>query len=120
MRKNHPGAQYNLGLLLYHRYLNDGSNTGDLSRSFSLLRQAAQQGLKEASHALDSLRERGVTIARVHTEISVNENEVKQPRFRKAASEPHDFGYCSEGLSDNICVGGTRNKDSVAFFYLGD
>lgn len=128
-RKNHPAAQYNLGLLLYRRYLNnEKSKKSDLSDAFSHLRQAADHGLEEARSALTILTielanqdvENVTTILparsaekNFHCEVSKHELSI-----RKAFSEPHSFNCCH--VNDKSEIINLEFKKGSVNFYFGD
>ena len=130
--QNHPTAQYNLGLLHYRRYLsNEKSKEIDLSEAFSLLRQAAQQGLEEARSAMSALKNEVETryMAHLSTASMVERDKENNSRlltcgstFRKAFSEPHNFSYYSGDSTksaNNLKFEKQITNDSV-FFYVGD
>ncbi|XP_032781569.2 uncharacterized protein LOC116919661 [Daphnia magna] len=126
-RKNHPAAQYNLRLLLYRRYLNDeSSKENDITRAYDLLRQAAQQGLEEASAALIAISSeqetQNATNYSTTTRTIVGRNTLcnGMTSFRKALSEPHSFTSCHRHLKDSVHTTEFEFKRDSISFYLGD
>nr|CAH0100601.1 unnamed protein product [Daphnia galeata] len=127
--KNHPAAQYNLGLLFYRRYLNnEKSKENDLSEAFSHLRQAAHHGLEEARSALIFLTNevandvvRFTTISSTHAGENLRSKESKHGlTVRNAFSEPHSFSYCHNHNNDKSEITNFEfNRGSVSF-YFGD
>ncbi len=126
-RKNHPAAQYNLGLLLYRRYLNnEKSKESDLSDAFSHFRQAAYRGLEEARSALNMLTielanqdmENVTTILPARAEEKNLLCEVKKQglSIRKAFSEPHSFNCCHVNDKSEI-INFEFKKGSVNFCF---
>ncbi|XP_057367396.1 uncharacterized protein LOC130688429 [Daphnia carinata] len=126
-RNNHPAAQYNLGLLLYRRYLTDeSSKENDITRAYDLLRQAAQQGVEEASAALIAIaseqENQDATTPSTTTKTTVGRNTLcnGMASFRKASSEPHSFTSCHRQLKDSVDTTEFElRRDSISF-YLGD
>ncbi|KAI9555836.1 hypothetical protein GHT06_018353 [Daphnia sinensis] len=126
-RKNHPAAQYNLGLLLYRRYLTDeSSNENDITRAYDLLRQASQQGLEEASAALIAIaseqEKQNAASYTTTTRTTDGRNTLcnGMASFRKASSEPHSFTSCHRQLNNSVDTTEFEfRRDSISF-YLGD
>lgn len=124
--KNHPTAQYNLGLLLYRRYLNDEtSKEKDFIRAYALLRQAAQQGLQEATAALIAIsgeaEQDATSCSTTSRTMFANDSLCNgMVSLRKAVSEPRSFTYCPRRLQDTAdTIEFEFRRDSISF-YIGD
>lgn len=134
--KNHPGAKYNLGLLYYQRYIGqEKRDERDLHAAFTLLHQAAQNGVQQAWSAILVLFDREVAQEATPTFSNVSLfglnstnqcNSRPESKFRKAISEPRGLSY----FDDQESVYNSETSDDsqeqilsvkkVVSFYLDD
>ena len=120
--KNHPGAQYNLGLLYYQRYVrNEKGDNSDLRSAFSLLHQAGQNGLQQAWSAIMTFFDNEVAQADATSCSIVDYSDANESTFRKTSSEPCGLSYLSSESSHTSemsypCHGAVDATNHVCFY----
>lgn len=116
-------------MLHYRRYVeSQQSNRTDLRTTFSLLRQAAQQGLNEAWSAILVILNNEIAAEdAIHSSTSSLVDESYENSlgsqdsvFRKAVSEPHDFNYFSDESTDEFENSSVDSVNGPVTFFVGD